>query len=579
MTVTDPEPAPRPRRPSLLGPSRGLDLILLAIPPLSAVRLKAEVGQIGDEFLAAHLLVSFLGPYVAVVALLFGLRPELLSRAGAPTSAQLMRASTLRTVALLVVTLLSLRVLVAPDLSYISGPFWRLLLWIGALALPLWSTTLLLRLRGVLTWRALATTLLVLAGFAGVALVLGVITVLPPAGMTVPLAVGGGIYSVGIWLAAWRRVEGGWLQVEVTTAAVAVAASTVLAFRVAAPPMDTLVVTALLAFDDEEQRIAFAVERPLARFYGMAEYELDTGRWTEFERSVGAVVYAHGVRILARRSGISYTLDTRGAITLCREADDGEVCGAKLGPGSGLLVRGHARQPLVVAHRGRELVAWDLESDRTWKLVRSGPIRWPCFGADRSLYWRVQDGEPPYTQEVLDLDQVDPQPETLPMVHREGCEDRERVDPVARFVRGRRLAGTASWLEEPGLPDGRVEIPEQVGQSVWSSDGQVLALLLQGGLVRYYTPATGLGPALSLERNSSLILSPRGSMVAYITGSEQGDEVLVRSVPDNSLVTRVPGGGRVLWTRDDLLLYIQEQRLVRLDPKTGALEVLFPPPD
>ena len=578
MVATDPEPQHPPRRRSLLGPSRGLDLILLAIPPLSAVRLRLEAGEVGDEILAAHLLVSFLGPYLVVAALLFGLRPELLSRAEAPTPGQLLRASTVRVTALVIVTLASLRVLVIPDLAYVSGPFWRLLLWMGALALPLWTTTLLLRLRGVLTWRALGVTLLVLGGFAAGALALGVATVLPPAGMAVPLAVGGAVYSVGIWVAAWRRVEGGWLQVEVATAAAAVAVSTVLGFRVADPPLDTVAVTALLAFDEQGQRVAFGVERSLSRFYGMAEYELETGRWREFERSVDLVAYAQGCRIVARRSGVSYTLDTMGAVTLCREDPAGEVCGVKLGPGPRLLVRGHTRAPLVVAHRGRELVAWDLESDRIWKQVRGGLIRWPCFGADRSLYWRVQAGDPPYTQEILRLDDVAPEPRTLPLIHGEGCEDRGQVEPAARFVRGRHLAGTPSTLEGPGLAGGRVEIPEQVGQSVWSADGQVLALMLQGEMVRYYTPGSGLGPALPMDGNTGLALSPDGAMVAFIVVGEPHDRVIVRSVPDNQVVAEMPGEGRVLWTGDDRLLFIQEQQLVRLDPVGGAREILFPPP-
>jgi len=560
----------------LLGPSRGLDLILLAIPPLSAVRLSAELAQAGDEFLAAHLLGGFLGPYGVAVALLFGLRPELLSRVDDPSPGQLLRASTGWTLALVAVLLGSLRVLLAPDLAYVSGPFWQLLCWIGALALPLWSTALLLRLRGVLTWRALGLTLLVLTGFAALALLLGVVAVLPPAGMTMPLAVGGAVYGAGIWVAAWRRVEGGWMRVEAATAAAAVVVSTVIALRVADPALDTVAVTALIAFDEEGQRVAFAVERTLSRLYGMAEYELEDDRWTEFERSVGSVAYAQGVRILARRGGVSYALDTKGPVTLCREIEQGEECGPKLAPGPGLLVRGHSREPLVVAHRGRELVAWDLESGRAWQQVRDGYIRWPCFGTDRSLYWRVQVGEPPYTQEVLRLDEADPSPRELGLVHGEGCDDRGWVEPAARFVRGRRLAGTSSTLEGPGL-DGRVAIPESVGQAVWSPDGRVLALMMQGGRLRYYTPETGLGPLLDMERNSGLAMSPDGAMVSFIVGGEP-HQVVVRSVPDNELVARVPGEGRVFWTGDHRVLFIRDERLVRLDPATGAIEVLFPPP-
>ena len=577
MTLADPESESHPRRRPLLGPLRGLDLILLAIPVLSALRLRAEVGQSGESFLAAHLLVSFLGPYLVVSALLFGLRPDLLTRAAAPSSARLLRASTGRVLVLVLVALVSLRVLVKPDLAFTSGPFWQLLLWMGALALPLWTTTLLLRLRGVLSWRALGAALVVLCGFAAGALVLGVVTVLPPAGMIVPLAVGGGVYSAGIWGAAWRRVEGGWLMIEVATATASVVVCTALAFRVADPPLDTLDVTALIAFDEVGQRVAFAVERPLSRFYGMAEYDLEAGSWTEFDRSVGSVVYAQGRRVLARRSGVSYTLDTQGPISLCREDPSGHVCGAKLGRGSGLLVRGHGRAPLVVAHRGRELVVWDLESDRVWKQVRAGAIRWPCFGPDRTLYWRVQEGEPPYTQEVLRLDEEDPQPEELPLVHREGCGDREQAEPVVRFVRGRRLASTSSTLEGPGLPGGRIEIPGEVGQAAWSTDGRVLALMLHGGLVRYYTTELGLGPALPIERNTGLFLSGDGALVSFIVADEPHDRVIVRTVPDNRLVADERGEGRVFWTGAGKVVFLRDLQLVRLDPADGQVEVLFPP--
>ena len=579
VTVVDAQPDPPSRRRSILGPLRGLDLILLLIPPLSGFRLRAEVGQLGDSFLAAHVLIGFLGPYLVVAALLFGLRPDLLSPADKQDDRRLLWASTIRVLALLLLSLFSLRLLVAPDLSSLSGPSWTLLLWIGALALPLWSTSLLLRLRGVLTWRALGITCAILAGFAASALTLGVVTVLPPAGMVVPLAVGGGVYGVGIWLAAWQRVEGGWLRIEVAIAALAMVVSTVLAFRVADPPLDTVHVSTLVAFDDAGQRIAFAVERPLSRFYGVAEYQLETDQWVEFDRSVRSVVYAQGRRIVARSSAIAYTLDTVGPTTLCREAPDGEVCGARLGAGVGLLVRGHSREPLVVAHRGRHLVAWDLESDRVWNQERPGTIRWPCFGADRTLYWRVQHGEPPYTQEVLRLDEEDPQPQELTLVHGEGCADSERLEPVALFTRGRRLADQASTLEGPGLPDGKVEIPELVGEAVWSQDGAVLALMIEGGLVRYYTPATGLGPALEMERNSGLALSSDGEMVALIVLGEAESRVVVRSVPDNRLVVEVPGTGRVFWTADHRVLFIRDEQLVRLDPVTGALGVLFPPRD
>jgi len=225
------------------------------------------------------------------------------------------------------------------------------------------------------------------------------------------------------------------------------------------------------------------------------------------------------------------------------------------------------------------LLAWDMETGQTWRVERpGGQIQWPCFAENGGLYWRVRQGEPPYAQEILALDEAGATPRTLPLGHDERCDDGPVIQPAARFARGRKRVGLAPSLEGPGLPGGRVELPETVIMAAWSWDGQVGALLMESRNVRFYSPESGLTPNRPIDPNSGLVVSPTGDRIAYLTGVGAATEFVIRSVPSNDLVARGRGGARVVFDGRGRLLLLRDHRLIRFDADTGVTEVLFPPP-
>jgi len=552
------------------------------LPPLTALALRRDAGR---SFEAAHLVAFFGGAFLAGALLAFGAGPSLLVRRSDPTRQEMFWGSASRAALAVASGVGSVWLLVTPDLSFPMGPMWRMLAWLGGLGLPLWANALFLRLEGELTLRTLARALAIGGVSVTAALLAGVLLVLPIGGMIVPVAVGGTVYGLGMGVAAWRDVtdQGGrvrrWSEVVMVTATISVAVSLTLAARIANPPEDTLEVDGILTYDPTGQRVAFAIVRRASMLQSVGELDLDTGQWREFGRRDMQIAYAAGRRVLARRSGLSYTLDTRGAATLCRETDHGMDCGPVLAAGIGLLVRGHAREPLVVANRGGQLLAWNVEDDRQWRVDRPGStIRWPCFAAGPSLYFRVQQGEPPYDQELLDLTDAGAEPTKLPLVHDYGCEDVGRIGRAGRFDRGRRAAAQPSRVRGPGLGEDGFTIAESVVSASWSDDGQVLGMVMQNATVRYYRPGTGVSPPLPVEGHTALALNPSGTLAAHQFHDDGVGWFTVRTVPGHEILIRDQRtDGPVLWDSAGRIVVLRAGRMIRLDPATGAGEVLFPP--
>jgi hypothetical protein len=566
-----------PLRGLLLGPRWGVDWLLLSVPIASAFRLKAELHVVGDDLLGAELLVAFSGPWFVALALLLGLRPHALVREPEPGVRRLLVASTARIVFGVVTSLIGLTLLLPPDLGGAGSHAWQLLGWLFGVALPLWAIAIALRLRGART----VGTFLVVGGvwslYATALLGTALLTRLPPQGMRVPAAVGGAILAVGLWLAAWMDVHGRSSRLLAGVGLLALAAAVAVALRVGAFTSDTVRVTSMLDLDVASQRIAVTIERPAAALQSVVEVELTTGAWREFDRGVVHVVYAGGQRVMLRRSRLAQVLDLAGIARLCTSGDGVERCGPELPWANGLVFSGHDREPLVLASDGPALAAWDLESDRSWILKRPGRVLWPCFVADRGLYWRLATEEGPFDQELLRLDGPDQTPERLPLTHDQVCDDVGAVLPSARLRFGRRAAGTTTSLEGPGLEGGRIEVPGLVG-GVWSGDGRVLAGMMGGTALRYYAPEYGLGPVEALPPSYWLALSHDGSRLAHTVWLDPDARLDVRSVPDHDVVASQDLDiGVVRWTDDGRLLLIRGGRLLRYDPATGVEEVLFPP--
>ncbi len=575
----------RRRTWSVFGPTHGLDVIAIALPPLTALALR---GDAWSSWAAAHLMAMYGGPFLALVLFGLGLGPNLLVRYHEATRAELFRASAIRAALAVVAGVGSIWLIVPPDLSHPLGPMWLMLAWLGGLGLPLWANALFLRLEGALTIATFVRALAVGVLSAGGALAAGLLLTLPLSGMVVPVAVGGTVYTSGVAVAAWRDVSGPddahprrWMDVVAVTAAISVAVSLTMATRIANPPLDTLEVDGIMAFDVASQRLAFGIVRRASQLHSIGELDLETGEWVEFGRRDMQVTYADGRRVVARRSRTSYTLDTHGAATLCREtADAGADCGPAIEPGRGLLVRGHQRKPLVLASRESRLLVWDVVTGETWRVHRpGGRIRWACFAGGPSLYWRVQRDQPPYDQELLRLTDDGGEPEQLGLVHEHGCDDDGAVDRVGRFDRGRSAAGQLPSIRGPGLPEGGVELDEAIHTTHWSGDGGTLGIMDKEGGVRFYRPDLGLTEFQPTEARGAIRLSADGKLMANMYGGGGGKRFSVRTVPDfEPVLLGARRDSDVWWDASGRLVLMRRGQIVRLDPTTGDVEVLFPPP-
>jgi hypothetical protein len=555
----------------------------LTLPPLAALELREDAWS---SYAAAHLAVAYGGPFFTVVLLAFGLWPALLVRREDPTRGEMFVASGVRAGLAVVSALSCVLLIVPPDLAYPLGPTWLMLTWIAGLGLPLWANALFLRIGGKGAGTTLVRTLTLTAiSIAGVVLA-AVVLVLPITGMIVPFAVGGTVYALSMALAAWRNVSGprgvgvrAWIEVVGVTAVISIGVALTLALRIANPPLDTLKVENILGFDPSGQRIAFGVVRSSSQLHSAVELDLRTGAWLEFGRRDTRIVYAAGRRVIARRSGLAYTLGVAGPIELCRETPAGMACGPSLQPGRGLMLRGHDRESLIVAHRESELIAWNVEDDRRWQVERpGGKIHWPCFVAGPSLYYRVQYDQPPYDQELLLLEEPGAAPTRLGLTHGLGCDDKGRTPPRARFDRGRRRANRPPSVHGEGLPADGFILPELVVSAAWSDDGQVLAMVMESAHVRYYRADLGVTDPQPVESIGPLRLNSDGTLAANQFREDGRGFFSVRTVPDHEVVVeRQRCDGPVVWDSANRLVTMLEGQLVRVDPRTRTTDVLFPP--
>ncbi len=554
------------------------------LPPLIALALR---GDAWSEYAAAHMMAVYAGPFLCVQLLALGVFPSILVRWTEPTRAEMFVNSAGRAALALTSGVAAVWIIVPPDLSYPLGPMWRMLAWLGGLGLPMWANALFLRLEGEFTLRTLARAVGIGVASAGAAVVAGVLLVLPIEGLLVPVAVGGMTYTAGMAIASWRDVDSPvgdgarpWAEVMMVTAVISAAVSLTIAVRVANPPSDTLMVGGIQGYDPVGQRLSFSVVRRASMLQNVAEIDLETGEWWEFGRRDLQIAYAAGRRVIARSAGVSYTLGTEGGVTLCRETEAGSDCGPSLGPERGLILRGHDSRPLVVANRGSELIAWDVQDDRRWRVHRPhGTIRWPCFAAGPSLYFRVQRDLPPYDQELLDLTTPDSTPTPLPLMHEYGCEDVGRAPRAARFDRGRRRANQPSVVRGPGLPDEGVPIVEQVVSASWSDDGRTLAMVMDNATLRYYRADLGVTDPVEVDSRGTVTMNAAGTLAANQYSVGRSSRFKVRTVPEHEVVLSAQpyDGGPIIWDRKDRIVARVDGRLVRFDPATGEEEVLFPP--
>ncbi len=554
-----------------------LPWLAISLPLLTSLRLRLEFPYDSDSaFDGALALADAGGPYIAVLAFWFGLRPR--RREGA--SSVLDQGSGPMLI-LLSVALLSMALLIPFDIVSTRGPWRRIQAWIGAAALPLWAVSLLLRDRGASRRIAAASALGLVALLVAGSVTAGSLLLLDPWAQLLPLAAAGGVAAFGCVLAAWERVTASTTAVLAGTAVLSLSVALGAAWRVSSPPMASGQVVGVGAIDPGGERAVVAVLWPNVEPVRMAEIDLRQGTSTLLPPLTRQVRYAAGVRVSVRLGRLAYALGRSGPALICREdSGDGEVCGPALAEYAGTVLAPHPRLPKVLGSWHDRFVVWDLETGRSMHVERAGErLRWPCFDTEGGVIWRIQQADGPFLHERLT-----PKGDVVPLAigHRHHCMEETPQPPAARFERGRTTIGKVSTLQGDALPEGTLDLPGTVQLMRWSKDGQTAAMYVEEGpdrySVRFWTAAGGLSGPIAVDGLSNLLVDGAGRYVSWMLPAGRGRlRYEVHAVPGGKLVDAGPAEtGAMAWSDDERLLIHQAGRLLWRDPVRRVDEILFP---
>lgn len=556
-----------------------LPWLAISLPLLTSIRLRLEFPYDSDATVDGAIALADLGgPYFALLALWFGLRTKR-SEHGSSALDQASRPL----LALLVVACVAMALLLPFDVESTRGPWRRLFAWLGAAALPAWSSALLLRERGLSRLHAARWSLGLVALLAVGSVAAGSYLLLDPWAQLLPLSAAGLIAAAGCVLAAWERVTAPTPMVLAATAFASLGLALLTAWQVAHPPMSSGLIVHVEAIDAHSGRATVAVRWPNVDPASMIEIDLRGGGWAPLPPLTRQVRYAAGVRVTARLGRLVHALGRSGPVWLCREVPgdpSDDRCGPSLPTAPRTLVAAHPRLPRLLASWRDRFVVWDVEEPDWLEVRRDGEtLRWPCFDASGGVIWRLLQAEGPYLHERLRPDgQIVP----LELGHDFQCMESTKAAPVARFERGRDRINKPSMLYGAGLPEGGLELAGHVQQASWSGDGETAAFHVEeedgSYTVRFWRRGAGLSEPTSARGITNLLLSGDGELVAWpvaFSARRQGYEV--RSVPDGELVDRGPLDSSALaWSAQGRLLLHQDGRLLWREPRTGAEEILFP---
>jgi hypothetical protein len=556
--------------------------LLVLLPILSGVRLRMAGGP--DDVAAANMLVDFAGPGLAILAFAVGAGARFsLPRECRHDPAALRKASSLRMFGLLIATTIGLRLVFPFDLITPSGPWRRMVAWAIGVALPLWAAGMYALVRGRSSMLAAIAALGFGTAPVAIALAWGTLYALPIGALLMPAAAAGLVAGGGAALAAWYGVAArGWV-VLTTITAVAVGPAWAVARHYAHPPLDTLDVHALFAFDPVGRRIAIELGRADTHTLQFAEISLDSGAIELLTPLDRGVIYAAGTRVSVRRSAWQHSTGLLRPRSLCRETAPGnrEVdCRKGIIPqGGGVLLGRHPRLHLALATVRDRFVVWDLATDQLTEVVETrARVRWPCFQATRAVLYRLEVGPGPFSHHSLDL--VTGESRDLPIGHDLQCAPDVPTQPYAQLIRGRRRLKKPSRVLAPNLPNG-LTLSGNLSLAKWSGDGSTVALLFDrpGANLGGFSEAWGLMPPVTIPPTPDVSLSEDGSMLAYaLNEGGPGWEIVIRELPSGSLITEFAAGQHhMYWDGAGRLLFIHAHRLIRLNPRSGLREVLFPP--
>ena len=569
----------------------GTQVLILGLPLIISARLAWIVDGELDRVLAAELLVATVGPWAVALGLLLGVAGDSLGAQPAIAGSTVMvRGNSLRMLAVLGVVVVSLGLIEPLYTTELSSNWVHLGAWLAAGACPLWSTALLVRIRGQSRVRALLFAIGLVLVLAGGTAVMGRLLFLHHHAVLAPISAAGVVASIGLYLAVTERVVAPLRRVLSATGILAVGTGLSMTLVLTSAPMGSSWVYDCMAVDRSGARIALLVQEPNTRLR-YVELSLADGSATRLPRRVSRVLYAgkHRAEIWSNWWGAMAGLELGSS--LCRLDPSGErTCvDVPLEPGT-LPIGAHPRRSLVFAGDFDSLVVWDLASDAAWTVERPGRIRWPCLTGGGDLIWRVQMATGPYSHEILRLGSapagtsaapmdVSGLVEELELSHGERCAVDAQTPPQARFIRSRRAIGRVARVLGPGLPPEGQQISEEIGGVSWSGDGRTAALAVgRPRTVRFYREDLGLTDALAAPGLNAPAMSGDGSFLAHRSGSlSRQRKIIVRSVPDARVVLETTTEGSVPdWDGRGRILRIEDGRLRALDPASGQETLLFP---
>ncbi|MEE2830262.1 MAG: hypothetical protein VX498_13825 [Myxococcota bacterium] len=540
--------------------------------------MKVELSDTGVESIAGVLYTTYVGPYLVCWSLVLAV-----GLIAPPDPKVPLVSPALRGTLLYLSALAGLLFLAPVDLSTPAGAWSRLLVWSAGVALPASLVVHRLRREG---WSRGAVLLHLLGDGAlvlGLGVGLGMALELSSPSLALPLALGGAVFSAGVWAAGQAAPARSSGRVFLAMAVPALAAVIGTGLHLASPAIGEILVTGITDLDREGNRVTIQVEVPALAIPSLVEVDLGLGTSKEFSRRVSNLRYVGGLRAELLRSRFGLVTGSSEGSRLCSE-DPTDLsrrrCGPTLPDGGPFGMIRHPWEQSLLLFRPDRLEVRDLARDRRWTFrEEQGQIRWPCFAEGNRVLWRVEVAPPPYRQMAAEL-QPASQASPLAPGHEIQCLSAGTRLAANRFVRGSRREGRRSRLEGPGLSGGGVDLGTDVLVARWSTDGEALALLRDGGRMEVFRVGRGLVEAVELGPTQPPVLDSTAGRFAHVVEPAQGSlELVVRELPSGRVIGRLPTQNPIFdWDREDRILFLHDWALKYFDPDTGESGVLYPPP-